>query len=187
MIVCSLILFRTSSFFTGLRSDWKGFERSGDFSLVGTSDFDIILFVPCRGESFRYRLVRANVSVDRYCYADWGWKVYLIQVFERDSRYGQKKDRRDRKKHGNGKVADWVVEEASMEKMGAMMCDNSNKLIGIYDELTHFLTQINIYRNRGLSDTHDLAMFLQLYNGLPWSRRTGTITNCHFCRYLRGL
>lgn len=91
------------------------------------------------------------------------------------------------KKDGNGKVADWVVEEASMEKMGAMMCDNSNKLIGIYDELTHFLTQINIYRNRGLSDTHDLAMFLQLYNGLPWSRRTGTITNCHFCRYLRGL
>lgn len=91
------------------------------------------------------------------------------------------------KKDGNGKVADWVVEEASMEKMGAMMCDNSNKLIGIYDELTHFLTQINIYRNRGLSDTHDLAMFLQLYNGLPWSRRTGTITNCHFCRYFRGL
>ena len=77
--------------------------------------------------------------------------------------------------NGNGKVADWAIEEASMEKMGAKMCDNSNKIIGIYEELTHFLTQINIYRNRGLSDTHDLAMFLQLYNGLPWSRRTGTI------------
>lgn len=81
------------------------------------------------------------------------------------------------RKDGNGKVADWVVEEASMEKMGSMMCENSNKLLGIYDELTHFLTQINIYRNRGLSDTHDLAMFLQLYNGLPWSRKTGEITN----------
>ena len=80
-------------------------------------------------------------------------------------------------KNGNGKVADWVIEEASMEKMGVMMCDNSNKIIGIYDELTHFLPQINIYRNRGLSDTHDLAMFLQLYNGLPWPRRTGTISN----------
>ena len=68
--------------------------------------------------------------------------------------------------NGNGKVADWVIEEASMEKMGVMMCDNSNKIIGIYDELTHFLMQINIYRNCGLSDTHDLAMFLQLYNGL---------------------
>ena len=72
-------------------------------------------------------------------------------------------------------VAEWVVEEASMEKMGAMMCDNDNKLIGLYDEITHFLTQINVYRNRGLSDTHDLAMFLQLYNGLPWSRKTGEI------------
>ena len=88
--------------------------------------------------------------------------------------------------NGNGKVADWMIEEASMEKMGAMMCDNGNKIIGIYDELTHFLTQINIYRNRGLSDTHDLAMFLQLYNGLPWSRRTGTIINCH-CRFKKVL
>lgn len=68
---------------------------------------------------------------------------------------------------------DWNVEEATMEKMGAMMFENNNRLIGIYDELTHFLTQVNIYRNRGLSDTHDLAMFLQLYNGLPWSRKTG--------------
>ena len=85
-------------------------------------------------------------------------------------------------KNRNGKVAERVIEKASMEKMGSMMCDNSNKIIGIYDELTHFLTQINIYRSRGLSDTHDLAMFLQLYNGLPWSRRTGTISNCHFLR-----
>jgi len=85
-------------------------------------------------------------------------------------------------KNRNGKVAERVIEKASMEKMGSMMCDNSNKIIGIYDELTHFLTKINIYRNRGLSDTHDLAMFLQLYNGLPWSRRTGTIRNCHFLR-----
>ena len=60
-----------------------------------------------------------------------------------------------------------------MEKMGAMMFEN--RLIGIYDELTHILTQVNIYRNRGLSDTHDLAMFLQLYNGLPWSRKTGKV------------
>ena len=45
-----------------------------------------------------------------------------------------------------------------MEKMGAMMAENGNKLIGLYGEITHFLTQINVYRNRGLSDTHDLAI-----------------------------
>ena len=73
----------------------------------------------------------------------------------------------------NETLPDWAVEEASMEKMGVMMSENGNKLIGIYDEITHFLTQINVFRNRGLSDTHDLAMFLQLYNGLPWSRKTG--------------
>ena len=50
---------------------------------------------------------------------------------------------------------DWAVEEGSMEKMGAMMAENGNKLIGLYDEITHFLTQINVYRSCGLSDTHD--------------------------------
>ena len=54
----------------------------------------------------------------------------------------------------NDALPDWAVEEASMEKMGAMMAENGNKLIGLYDEITHFLTQINVYRNRGLSDTH---------------------------------
>ena len=62
-----------------------------------------------------------------------------------------------------------------MEKMGAMMNENDNRLIGIYDELTHFLSQTNVYHNRGLSDTHDLGMFLQLYNGSPWSQKTGKI------------
>lgn len=88
-------------------------------------------------------------------------------------------------KDGIGKGADWVVEEASMEKMGAMMNENDNKMIGIYDELTHFLTQIKVYRNRGLSDTHDLAMLLQLYNGLPWSRKTGKITNWYLTAHLK--
>ena len=35
------------------------------------------------------------------------------------------------------------------------MAENGNKLIGLYDEITQFLTQINVYRSRGLSDTHD--------------------------------
>lgn len=53
------------------------------------------------------------------------------------------------------------------------MADNHCKLIGLYDELSSFLTQINLYKSRGLSDSHDLALFLQLYNGHPWARKTG--------------
>ena len=128
---------------------------------------------------------------------DWWWLVWIVIVMLTGAGKStlfkflkgilctvRRKIEDKEQMNGNGKVADWVTEEASMEKMGAMMCDNSSKIIGIYDELTHFLTQINIYRNHGLSDTHDLAMFLQLYNGLPWSRRTGTIMNCH-CRFKR--
>lgn len=55
----------------------------------------------------------------------------------------------------------WLLEEATFEKMGAMMAENHSKLLGLYDELSSFLTQINLYKSRGLSDSHDLALFLQ--------------------------
>ncbi len=67
----------------------------------------------------------------------------------------------------------WQLEEATFEKMGAMMAENHSKLLGLYDELSTFLTRINLYKARGLSDSHDLALFLQLYNGHPWTRKTG--------------
>ena len=68
----------------------------------------------------------------------------------------------------------WLLDEATFEKMGAMMSENYFKLLGLYDELSSFLTQINLYKSRGLSDSHDLSLFLQLYNGHPWARKTGT-------------
>ena len=69
----------------------------------------------------------------------------------------------------------WLLDEASFEKMGAMMASNNNKIFGLYDELSTFLSQINIYRGRGLSESHDMATFLSLYNAKSWSRATG---NC---------
>lgn len=53
------------------------------------------------------------------------------------------------------------------------MQENSSRLLGIYDELSSFLTQINLYKGRSLSDSHELALFLQLFNGHPWRRDTG--------------
>ena len=67
----------------------------------------------------------------------------------------------------------WLLQDATFEKMGALMSDNSGRLIGLYDELSSFLTRINHFRGRGLSDTHELAMFLELYNANEWTRTTG--------------
>ena len=58
----------------------------------------------------------------------------------------------------------WVVDDASFEKIGALMNENSARLLGLYDELSAFLAQINLYCGRGLSDSHELALFLQLFN-----------------------
>ena len=46
-----------------------------------------------------------------------------------------------------------------LEKMGALMNTNNNKLLGIYDELGTFLEQINAYCGKGLSESHKLAHF----------------------------
>ena len=71
----------------------------------------------------------------------------------------------------------WLVEDATFEKMGDLMHENNGKLLGLYDELSTFLTQINLYRGKGLAESHDLALFLQLYNGNPWVRRTGKLVS----------
>lgn len=60
-----------------------------------------------------------------------------------------------------------------VEKMGVLMSDNGGCLLGMYDELS-FLCKIRLYSRRSLSDSHELAMFLELYNANPsWTRTTG--------------
>ena len=66
-----------------------------------------------------------------------------------------------------------VVGDATFEKMGALMNDNSTRLLGIHDELTTFLGQLNIYHGCRLTESHELSVFLQLFNGHPWRRDTG--------------
>lgn len=67
----------------------------------------------------------------------------------------------------------WMLDDQSFEKMGDLMHQNHWKLLGLYDELPMFLSQINIFRGRGVTDSHELAVFLQLYGSDPWIRRTG--------------
>ena len=70
----------------------------------------------------------------------------------------------------------WLCDDQSFEKMGDLMFHNHWKLLGLYDELSMFLSQVNIFRGRGLSDSHELAVFLQLFGGEQWVRKTGKIS-----------
>ena len=67
----------------------------------------------------------------------------------------------------------WLLSDATFEKMGVLMAENGGRLLGLYDEMSAFLTKIKLYSSRGLTDSHELAMFLELYNANPWTRTTG--------------
>ena len=54
---------------------------------------------------------------------------------------------------------DWLLHDATFEKMGSHMAENDGRLLGLFDELSSFLTKIRLYNNRVLSDSHELAMF----------------------------
>lgn len=82
---------------------------------------------------------------------------------------------RDVQKHCTGDItSSWLGDDQSFEKLGELMSANHWKLLGLYDELPVFLSQINIFCGRGLSDSHELAIFLQLYGAEQWIRRTGS-------------
>lgn len=67
----------------------------------------------------------------------------------------------------------WLLDEASFEKMGDLMSQNDGKMLAMYDEITSLLSQLNIYKGKGIIESHDLSCFLSLYNGKSWSRATG--------------
>ena len=67
----------------------------------------------------------------------------------------------------------WVMQDATFEKMGALMAENGGRLLGMYDELSAFLSKIKLYSNRDLTDSHELAVFLELFNANLWKRTTG--------------
>jgi len=67
----------------------------------------------------------------------------------------------------------WLLGDSTCEKMGDLMASNNNRLFGLYDELSTFLSQLNLYRGKNVQLSHELALFLQLYNGSSWTRNTG--------------
>ena len=52
----------------------------------------------------------------------------------------------------------WLLDDQSFEKFGELMEENHGKLLGLYDELPMFLSQLNICRGRALSDSPQVAI-----------------------------
>ena len=67
----------------------------------------------------------------------------------------------------------WFLNDQSLEKMGAMMSENFSKQLGLYDEFAMFLSQMNVFRGKGVIDSHEASVFLQFYGGSGWVRKTG--------------
>ena len=67
----------------------------------------------------------------------------------------------------------WFLDDQSFEKMGSIMQENNGKILALYDELAMFLSQVNVFSGKKVMDSHELAVFLQLYGANSWVRKTG--------------
>ena len=67
----------------------------------------------------------------------------------------------------------WFADDQSLEKMGALMSENNYRLLGLYDELAMFLSQMNIFHGKSVTDSRELSLFLQLFGASSWTRKTG--------------
>ena len=61
------------------------------------------------------------------------------------------------------------------------MAENGGRQLGVFDELSAFLIKTNLYSSHGLTGSHELSMFLELYNANPWTRTTGKRTFTCMC------
>lgn len=77
----------------------------------------------------------------------------------------------------NQDKADWMLDDQSFEKLGELMENNNGKLLGLYDELPMFLSQINVCIGRALADSQQVSI---LYGGDRWMRRTGKMEIYNF-------
>lgn len=68
----------------------------------------------------------------------------------------------------------WTLSDQTFEKLGELMATNDQKALGLYDELTNFLSQVNLYSgNKGLLDTHEFTKVLEMFIAAEWTRQTG--------------
>ncbi len=61
----------------------------------------------------------------------------------------------------------WLSDDQSFEKLGELMAENHGKLLGLYDELSMFLAQINVCRGRSVTDSQ------QHIPSIVWIRSMG--------------
>lgn len=71
-------------------------------------------------------------------------------------------------------MKEWLLSDQTFEKLGEIMSENDCKMLGLYDELTNWLSQVNLYSGaKGLLDTHEFTKMLELFSATAWSRQTG--------------
>ncbi|XP_044177155.1 uncharacterized protein LOC114970457 isoform X2 [Acropora millepora] len=70
-------------------------------------------------------------------------------------------------------LKNWLLSDQNVEKLGELMAKNDGKVLGLCDELTNLLSQVNLHSGaKGLLDTHEFTKVLELFSGTAWSRQT---------------
>ena len=147
--------------------NWEGHKHAGRRCVVWPRLNSWFCYVSLSGPGRRNRLVGAHTGLGIHLYANWIWKINPVQAPK-----NLVCDARTQCEEDEGPF--WLSDDQSFEKLGELMNDNNGKLLGLYDELSMFLAQMNVCRGRIVTDSQQVSTFLQLYGSDQWIRRTGT-------------
>ena len=77
---------------------------------------------------------------------------------------------------GSDSALSWLADDQSLENMGALMNENNGRLLGLYDELSMFFSQMNIF-HAWQNCNRFTSIFLQLFGAkVPSPGQVFTLT-----------
>ena len=140
-------------YIAGVWSDWKGDYLATHSCSVWIAHHHEFYYVPLNSRDYRNRLDGTCARLDCFMHANRQWKKCLCKLLNKlveDTRMNV----------CNETSPSWFADDQSLEKMGALMSENSGRLLGLYDELAMFLSQMNIFHGKGITDSRKISVFI---------------------------
>ena len=145
---------------------WKSYQHAPSCSFGWNPPYSQFCNVPFDSTSRRRRLDGTNTAVDCHLHAHRKWQVSSLQVPQLQECKLTEDD------------LSWCLDDQSFEKNGYHNGWKPWKTYWFIWPTCHVLIS-NVFRSKGLSDSHEVAVFLQLYGTSSWIKKGKSMSLFH--------